>query len=128
MTQHTCGPSGCRAEQKTQKKTYRPNVDIVDTPESVLLTADVPGADENSVEVTLEKNVLTIRAAVEPPKFEGYGLAGSEYGIGDYERKFTVSSDVDREGIDAAVKDGVLRLRLPKVKDAAGRKIRVSGG
>lgn len=115
-------------EPASPRVVYRPNVDIVDTPEAVLLTADVPGADDQSVDITLENHILTVRARVVPPQFEGYTLPQPEYGVGDYERTFTLSQDIDRAAIDATVKDGVLRVRLPKVKEAAARKIRVSGG
>lgn len=125
--QNTCCPTPA-ATRAGGTKLYRPNVDIVDTPESVLLTADVPGADEQSVEMTIEKDVLTLHARVEPPKFEGYAPASFEYGVGDYERKFTLSHDIDRSAIEASVKDGVLRVRLPKRKGAGSHKIRVNGG
>lgn len=87
----------------------------------------MPGVDENSVDITLEQNVLTINgyaALVEP---EGYRLADAEYRVGDYQRRFTLSDQIDRDKIEAMVKDGVLRLRLPKVKPTA-RKIAVKAG
>jgi HSP20 family molecular chaperone IbpA len=115
-------------EQASQEDVYRPDVDIVETPDAVLLTANVPGADEQSVETLLENNILAVRARVEPPKLDGFTLSSAEYGVGNYERSFTLSQAIDRAAIDATVKDGVLRVRLPKVKEAASRKIRVSGG
>ena len=57
MTQHEC----CGANGTGQCATYRPSVDIVETPNDVVLFADVPGVDESHVDVTLDKNVLTIR-------------------------------------------------------------------
>jgi len=48
-----------------------------------------------------------------------------EYGVGDFERVFTVSDDVDRDAIEATVKDGVLQLKLPKTAQSARRKINV---
>ena len=89
------------------------------------MIADLPGADENSVEVTLEKNVLTISAYPPEEKVENYSLEFGEYGVGDFERKFVVSEDVDRERIEAKVKNGVLTLHLPKAGPAKARKIAV---
>lgn len=114
------------AANATQQAVFRPNVNIVETPDAVLLTADVPGADESSVDITLENSILTIRAGVATPAYEGYALSEPEYGIGPFERSFTVSQNIDRAGIDATVKDGVLRVRLPKVREAVARKIRVT--
>jgi HSP20 family molecular chaperone IbpA len=77
------------------------------------------------VEVTLEKSVLTIVAYPPVEQVEKYSLSYAEYGVGDYERKFVLSEDVDRERIEARVKNGVLYLRLPKAGPAKARKISV---
>jgi len=108
-----------------RENTFRPAVDILDTPTDVVLVTDVPGVDESHLDVTLDKDVLTIRGTVEQPNWEGYTPVQMEYAVGNYERVFTVSDDVDRDGIEATVKDGVLRLRLPKTTQSARRKINV---
>jgi HSP20 family protein len=115
--------SGDRGAQ--QRPLFRPSVDILDTPNEVLLVADVPGVDEAHLDVTLDKNVLTIHGTVEQPSFEGHTPVRTEYAVGDFERVFTLSEDVSREGIDATVKDGVLQLRLPKTARSQRRKINV---
>jgi HSP20 family protein len=116
--------TGC--DNGTEQHTvYRPSVDIVDSPSEVVLVADVPGVDESHLDVTLDKNVLTPRGRVEAPSFEGYTPIRTEYGVGDFERVFTVSDDVNRDAIEATVKDGVLQLKLPKTAQSARRKINV---
>jgi HSP20 family molecular chaperone IbpA len=112
-------------EPTRNRKIYSPHTDIIDTGDEILVIADVPGVDENSVEVTLEKNVLTINAFPPEEKVEKYSLSYGEYGVGDFERKFVVSEEVDRERIQALVKDGVLTLHLPKAGPAKTRKIEV---
>jgi len=112
-------------EPTRNRRVYSPYTDIIDTGEEILVVADLPGADENSVEVTLEKNVLTISAYPPEEKVENYSLEYGEYGVGDFERKFVVSEDVDRERIEAKVKNGVLTLHLPKAGPAKARKIAV---
>ncbi len=111
--------------QAERTAVYRPAVDVIESADAVLLVVDVPGVDEQEAEVTLEKNLLTIRGTVSPPSFEGYTLTHAEYGVGNFERMFTVSEQVDRERIEATVKDGVLRVTLPKVKEAVAKKINV---
>jgi HSP20 family molecular chaperone IbpA len=118
--QSTCNNNGTE-----QQAVYRPSVDILDSPSDVVLVADVPGVDESHLDVTLDKNLLTIRGRVEAPSFEGYTPVRTEYGVGDFERVFTVSDDVNRDAIEATVKDGVLQLNLPKTAQSARRKINV---
>lgn len=102
--------------------------DIYEMDDQIIIVADVPGADESSIDVTLEKNVLTINAYVDPKTPQGHTLAFAEYEIGDYQRSFRLSNEIDRDKIDAKVKDGVLRLYLPKAGEARSRKISVKAG
>ncbi len=117
------GPS--TAERTKSRRVYIPKVDIIDTKEAVVLYADMPGVDESSVDVTIEKNVLNITGAVKPPEFQGMSIAYAEYGVGDYDRSFTISDDIDRGNVEALVRNGVLKLVLHKAPEAAVRKITV---
>ena len=112
-------------ERTQNRRVYVPKVDIIDTKEAVVVYADMPGVDERSVDVTIDKNVLTISGAVKPPEFEGMSIAYAEYDIGDYDRSFTISDDIDREKVEALVKNGVLKLVLHKAPEAAVKKITV---
>ncbi len=114
-------------ERTRAKRVFTPAVDIVEQKDYILLFADMPGVDEKSIDITLDKDSLTIHGSVEAETHKGYSLAISEYGTGDYERTFTVSNEIDREKIIASVKDGVLRLTLPKAAVAGTRKIPVKG-
>ena len=113
-------------ERTTPGTVFSPRVDIAETDDRIVVLADLPGADERSVDITLEKNVLTLRGTVNPTPYEGYTLAYSEYEVGNFERVFTISDEVDREGIQASVKNGVLQLVLPKSKRAQAQKIKVT--
>ncbi|MGQ0633916.1 MAG: Hsp20/alpha crystallin family protein [Planctomycetaceae bacterium] len=116
------------SERTRARKVYIPFVDIVETEQALLLIADVPGVDEQGVDVTIEKNVLTLRGAVAAETPAGHELGYEEYGIGDYERSFTLPNEIDRDGIRAEIKDGVLKLTLPKIKQAVARKVAVTVG
>lgn len=113
------------SERTRDCQCFVPRADIYEVEDDIVLVVDVPGADEESIEITLEKNVLTIDAYVDPGDFEGYSLAFAEYQIGDYHRSFRLSNEIDRDKIEATVKDGVLRLTLPKAQEAKARKIAV---
>jgi HSP20 family protein len=116
------------AERTRDRLAFVPRADVYETEEGITVVADMPGVDENSVDITLENNVLTINGYVEPAQPEGHRLAYAEYQVGDYQRAFTLSDQIDRDGIEAVVKDGVLRLYLPKVTEAQRRKIAIRAG
>ena len=105
-----------------------PRADIYETGEAIAVVVDMPGVDETTVDILLENNELTINGYVEPMQPEGHSLAYAEYRVGDFERAFTLSDEIDREGIEAVVKDGVLRLHLPKNTRARMRKIDIKAG
>jgi len=113
------------AEKIRNVKTFIPRVDIYETKESIFLIADMPGVDDKTVEIELEKNILTITGWVEDGGLKDHSLLFSEYEAGDYERSFTLSDEIDREKINATVKQGVLSLELPKAEKVKPKKIAI---
>jgi len=101
-------------ERTRSGRAFLPRVDIYETNEAITVVCDMPGVDDASVDIALEQNILTINGYVNEQQPKDYTLAYAEYRVGDYYRKFTVSNQVDREGIEATMKDGVLKLLLPK--------------
>ncbi|MDQ5988065.1 MAG: Spore protein SP21 [Syntrophus sp. SKADARSKE-3] len=112
-------------ERTRTQKVYSPRVDIYETKDTIVLIADMPGIDENTVDVTLEKNILTITGGVPNPNYEGYSIIYSEYETGDYQRAFTISDDVNQDKINATVKNGVLKVTLPKAEKVKAKKIAI---
>ena len=112
-------------ERMRSRRSFVPRADIYDTEKEITILADIPGANEKTVDITLEKDVLSITAYVEPTIPGGYDIAYAEYEEGDYQRSFRLSNEIDRDKIEAVVRDGVLRLRLPKVQEAQAKKITV---
>lgn len=113
------------AEPTRDRHVFVPRVDIYEDGEQVVIVADMPGVNEKSVDIMLEKNVLTINGRVEFVEPANLSLTWSEYSVGDYKRSFTLSDGVDRDHIEATVIDGVLRLYLPKAAPAKTKKIAV---
>lgn len=113
-------------EQIRSQKVFVPKADIYEGEEQLVLLADIPGVKKDGIEITLEQNVLTIYGRVDEPQLSGYSLTYSEYGVGDYRRVFALSNEINRDEIQATVKNGVLRLVLPKSTRATPRKISVS--
>jgi HSP20 family molecular chaperone IbpA len=120
--------TGLTAEHAKQTPVFMPSVDIRETEKAVFLRADMPGVDETSVQIDLEGRELTIRGTYLPTAPEGYVLVFQEYAKGDYERSFTLGDIIDRNAIEAVVKNGVLHLTLPKAEEAQPRKIEVKAG
>ncbi len=115
------------AERTRERRAFVPRVDIYETNDAIAVVADMPGVDADSLEISLEQNVLTINGYINDVQPEDYALAYAEYRTGDYVRSFTLSNQIDQSKIEAKVKDGVLRLHLPKVTPTT-KKIAVSAG
>ncbi len=112
-------------EQTRAGRTYVPDVDIAETPEALWLWADMPGVDDRSVEVNLVDGVLSIEGRVALKEYEKLTPVYTEYNIGNYLRRFTLSEDIDAEKIKARMHDGVLELELPKSARAKPRRINI---
>jgi HSP20 family protein len=102
-----------------------PPTDIFETTDAIIMLLDVPGADPDSLNVTLDKRALTISAHASVSGPQGYTPIHAEYRSGNYERTFTLSDGIDGDRIEAVFKDGVLRLELPKTSPEPAKKITV---
>ena len=107
-------------------RSYVPDVDIYETPDALWLRADMPGVDERSISVNLANAVLTIEGQVDVKEYENLAPVYTEYSVGNYVRRFTMSNDVDTDRITARITHGVLELELPKAASAKPRRIAVS--
>ena len=112
---------------QSERPVFTPRTQVHDGEDSVVLVADMPGVDDQSVEVTLEDDVLTIVGRTQDAAPAGYKRIYAEFEQGDYRRSFVLSDRADAAGIQASVTNGVLRVEVPKVKPAQ-RRIPVSGG
>lgn len=113
------------AEATRTEPVYTPPTDIIETASGVQMVLDMPGADPDSLDVTLDNRVLRISARSASSAPEGYALLHAEYRDGNYERSFMVSEPIDTAKIEAVFKDGVLRLTLPKAAPSPAAKISV---
>jgi HSP20 family protein len=116
------------AEATRTEPTFTPPTDIIETTAQVQMVFDMPGADPESLDVTLDNRVLRISARSASSAPEGLALVHAEYRDGSYERVFTVSEPIDAAKIEAVFKDGVLRLTLPKSAPSPAAKISVRAG
>jgi HSP20 family protein len=114
-----------QAEQTRPGLVFTPQVDIFETEKELVLLADMPGVKAEYLAIDLRDDTLTLTGEVQ--SFEGRDECDIliEYEVGKYYRQFALSEIIDQEKIDAQLKDGVLRLILPKVQKATPRKIAV---
>jgi len=114
------------AEGSTEPQNFQtPLIDIHEGPDGLVLEADLPGATEEGVVIQLEENVLTLHAHVPSPAPEGARVVHEEYRVADFHRSFILSDEVERSRIAAELKNGVLRLTLPKAERAKTRRIEI---
>ena len=113
------------AEQTVPGLVFTPAVDIFETAREITLVADIPGVKADSLDIDLRDNVLTLAGEVETPEDQGEVDVLREYDTGKYLREFTLSEMIDQSKIEAELKDGVLRLTLPKVEAVSPRKVTV---
>jgi HSP20 family protein len=104
---------------------HTPPIDIHEGPEGLVLEADLPGVPEGQLSIQLEDNVLSLFARASAPAPEGARVLHEEYRPGDFYRSFILSDEVERSRISAEMKNGVLRLNLPKAERAKTRRIEI---
>ena len=99
-----------------------PPVDIYETEKTYVLLADMPGVAPGGLEVVAERDELIVRGRVERP---ATAPDYQEFELEDYYRAFRLTEDLDTDGISAMLRDGVLRVEIPKSLGVQPKKIPV---
>ncbi|MET8808414.1 Hsp20/alpha crystallin family protein [Streptomyces sp. NPDC004546] len=89
---------------------------------------DLPGVDAESIELDVERNVLTVKAERKPAYGENTETVVTERPAGTFSRQLFLGETLDTDKIEASYEAGVLRLRIPVAEQAKPRKIAISGG
>jgi HSP20 family molecular chaperone IbpA len=113
-------------EKSRPVSTVTPVVDIYENDDEILLHADMPGVEKDKITVNVDNGTLTITGVRE---IETKGVATwEEFGNVEYKRNFSVPQTIDVSKVDAELKDGFLRLHLPKSEAAKPRQIEIKTG
>lgn len=112
-----------REETRANDKFIRPAVNIIETEEGLILTADIPGAEKEGLDVNVEKGILTISA---PVKHDRPGnTIYREFELATYYRQFSIPESLDHEKAKAEYANGILTLRVPRAEVAKPKRIEV---
>jgi len=115
-------------ERTRDRKLFIPRADIYEQEEAIVVTAEMPGVGKESVDINLDHNKLTITGHVKEKPVEGHALACAEYDVGDYQRSFRILEGIEADRIDASMKNGVLKVVLPKAPESKPKNITVKAG
>lgn len=110
--------------REEQERYFQPATDILETAEGVTLKFDMPGVARENVDITVDKDTLTIIGRAEP-EVAGNAVYRETY-VGDYRRQFTLSTDMDPNNIAATMTDGVLTVTVGKAEQAKPRKVQIA--
>ena len=100
-------------------------VDVLEDETGITVIADMPGVSKDSLEIKVENDALSIEGAVSAATPQAMEATYAEVRIPRYRRSFTLSRELDSSRIEAQLKDGVLRLRIPKHEQARPQRISV---
>jgi len=112
-------------EQTRPGRVFVPDVDIYETEKEIKLLADMPGVTPKKLNINLKDNILTLDGEVETLENKDETPIFKEFETGRYYRQFSLSHVIDQSKIEAELKEGVLKLTLPKVEMLTPRKIEV---
>jgi HSP20 family molecular chaperone IbpA len=120
---------GIAQRQPQQQQQYVvPPVDVFENDASITLLADLPGVAREQLQVRVDGETLVLEATASTSTPEKMELVYGEAQTAAYRRQFTLSRELDASRIEAQLRDGVLRLTIPKAEEARPRKIQVQVG
>ena len=102
---------------------FVPLTDIFENEDALTVVMEMPGVEKKDLNVQVENDVLRVEGRIDFGKYQGLEPLYAEYNVGHYARSFTLSNTIDTQRINAALEDGVLTLKLPKVEQARARRI-----
>ena len=112
--------------EASRRVVWSPSVNVEETKEELLLTAELPGMNIDDIEIEVENNILSLRGEKrEEQEKEDRKYHVWERCYGSFERSFTLPRTVKADQISAQFKDGILHVQMPKAPEAKSRKISI---
>jgi HSP20 family protein len=118
---------GFRGSRESALTAWAPAVDIYETPQELVVKADLPEVDPKDLDIRVENNVLTIRGERKfEKKVSEDNYLRVERAYGSFSRSFSLANTVNTESIKADYSNGVLTLTIPKREEAKPKQIKVN--
>ena len=118
-------PAEVKTSSAAEVMSLRPLTDIHETKQGVTLYMDLPGVSKGSLDIDVDKNVLTIKGAVNLHTPVELTPAYMELHSGVFERRFTLGDELDSAKIEATLNNGELTLHIPHLEQHKPRKIEI---
>jgi HSP20 family protein len=112
-------------EQVPEQRHVVPPVDVFENEEAITLLADLPGVPRDQLHVRVDGDNLVLEATAATAGPQDMQLVYGELQCPAFRRQFTLSRELDASRIEAQLRDGVLRLTIPKAEEARPRRIQV---
>jgi HSP20 family protein len=112
-----------RESTRNQERYIAPPVDIYETPDGLVVMADLPGVTQDALDVRVDNNILTLRGIARHPSTGD--AVHREYELINFFRQFELGEKINQGKISAELKHGVLTLSLPKAEEAKPRRVEV---
>jgi HSP20 family protein len=107
---------------------WSPAIDLFETPSEVVLLAELPGVEPQSIDLFVTGNLLTLRGEKSPGAIAEGHASVQERQFGTFHRQVALSTEVDLDAAHAEIRDGVLRVRIPKQEASQPRTIPIRPG
>jgi HSP20 family protein len=107
-------------------ESWYPSVDVIERKKEIIVKAEIPGVDRKNIDISLDGRLLTIKGEKKHEKEEsGEHYHRMESSFGYYQRTLELPAEVDSSDVDAAYKNGILKIKLKKVKEAETKTIKI---
>ena len=114
---------GCSYDRYAKNElTYSPSTNVFETDDSFTLEMSIPGYEKEQVSLSVENDLLTVKAEVKEAEEKDYKYSRREFSVSNFEKSFKLSKNINQEKIEASFKNGVLVVTLPKKEEAISVK------
>jgi HSP20 family protein len=119
-------PVQSQEESTAPVNMFVPTTDIFETDDALNVLVEMPGVEKGNVDISVKDRILTIDGRIDFKKYAGMQPVYTEYNIGNFHRRFSLSNKVDASNIRAEMRDGLLMLTIPKAEEAKAQRIEIA--
>jgi len=120
-------PRAAQAREHVSSRVWSPAVDVFEDGDAIVIKADLPGMDQQNIDIEMNGDVLTIkgeRLFEDEARRDNYIRIERQYGA--FQRSFTIGIPIEAEKVRAAYRNGILEVTIPKAEVVKPKKVQVS--